>query len=316
MNIVVLDGYTLNPGDLSWDALSQFGDIEVFEHTEHDQIISRSRDADIILTNKAVITNKVIEHCPKLKYIGVTATGTNVVDMTAASSRNIVVTNVPAYGPDAVAQMVFALILQHSQQVSLHDEAVKQGQWSNARDFCFTLSPLMSLKGKTIGIVGYGDIGQQVATLALAFNMNVIITSGSKKTNLPLNVSWQPLEVLLTQADIVSLHCPLNETTDKLINSQSLGLLKPGALLVNTARGGLIDEDALALALNQHKLFAAVDVLSTEPPAKDNPLLSANNIVITPHIAWATIEARQNLLTIAVNNIEQFLQGKPCHQVN
>ncbi|MEZ9235624.1 D-2-hydroxyacid dehydrogenase [Shewanella sp. 10N.286.52.A9] len=316
MKIVVLDGYTLNPGDLSWDALSQFGDIEVFEHTEHDQIISRSRDADIILTNKAVITNKVIEHCPKLKYIGVTATGTNVVDMTAASSRNIVVTNVPAYGPDAVAQMVFALILQHSQQVSLHDEAVKQGQWSNARDFCFTLSPLMSLKGKTIGIVGYGDIGQQVATLALAFNMNVIITSGSKKTNLPLNVSWQPLEVLLTQADIVSLHCPLNETTDKLINSQSLGLLKPGALLVNTARGGLIDEDALALALNQRKLFAAVDVLSTEPPAKDNPLLSANNIVITPHIAWATIEARQNLLTIAVNNIEQFLQGKPCHQVN
>ncbi len=316
MKIVVLDGYTLNPGDLSWDALSQFGDIEVFEHTEHDQIISRSRDADIILTNKAVITNKVIEHCPKLKYIGVTATGTNVVDMTAASSRNIVVTNVPAYGPDAVAQMVFALILQHSQQVSLHDEAVKQGQWSNARDFCFTLSPLMSLKGKTIGIVGYGDIGQQVATLALAFNMNVIITSGSKKTNLPLNVSWQPLELLLTQADIVSLHCPLNETTDKLINSQSLGLLKPGALLVNTARGGLIDEDALALALNQHKLFAAVDVLSTEPPAKDNPLLSANNIVITPHIAWATIEARQNLLTIAVNNIEQFLQGKPCHQVN
>lgn len=316
MKIVVLDGYTLNPGDLSWDALSQFGDIEVFEHTEHDQIISRSRDADIILTNKAVITNKVIEHCPKLKYIGVTATGTNVVDMTAASSRNIVVTNVPAYGPDAVAQMVFALILQHSQQVSLHDEAVKQGQWSNARDFCFTLSPLMSLKGKTIGIVGYGDIGQQVATLALAFNMNVIITSGSKKTNLPLNVSWQPLELLLTQADIVSLHCPLNETTDKLINSQSLGLLKPGALLVNTARGGLIDEDALALALNQRKLFAAVDVLSTEPPAKDNPLLSANNIVITPHIAWATIEARQNLLTIAVNNIEQFLQGKPCHQVN
>ncbi|WP_394493982.1 D-2-hydroxyacid dehydrogenase [Shewanella sp. ENK2] len=316
MKIVVLDGYTLNPGDLSWDALSQFGDIEVFEHTVHDQIISRSRDADIILTNKAVITNKVIEHCPKLKYIGVTATGTNVVDMTAASSRNIVVTNVPAYGPDAVAQMVFALILQHSQQVSLHDEAVKQGQWSNARDFCFTLSPLMSLKGKTIGIVGYGDIGQQVATLALAFNMNVIITSGSKKTNLPLNVSWQPLELLLTQADIVSLHCPLNETTDKLINSQSLGLLKPGALLVNTARGGLIDEDALALALNQRKLFAAVDVLSTEPPAKDNPLLSANNIVITPHIAWATIEARQNLLTIAVNNIEQFLQGKPCHQVN
>ncbi|ARD21442.1 D-2-hydroxyacid dehydrogenase [Shewanella japonica] len=316
MKIVVLDGYTLNPGDLSWDALSQFGDIEVFEHTEHDQIISRSRDADIILTNKAVITNKVIEHCPKLKYIGVTATGTNVVDMTAASSRNIVVTNVPAYGPDAVAQMVFALILQHSQQVSLHDEAVKQGQWSNARDFCFTLSPLMSLKGKTIGIVGYGDIGQQVATLALAFNMNVIITSGSKKTNLPLNVSWQPLELLLTQADIVSLHCPLNETTDKLINSQSLGLLKPGALLVNTARGGLIDEDALALALNQRKLFAAVDVLSTEPPAKDNPLLSANNIVITPHIAWATIEARQNLLTIAANNIERFLQGKPCHQVN
>ncbi|GIU47662.1 D-2-hydroxyacid dehydrogenase [Shewanella sp. KT0246] len=316
MKIVVLDGYTLNPGDLNWAALSKLGDVEVFEHSHHEQIISRCEQADIILTNKALITNTVMQQCPKLKYIGVTATGTNVVDMKAATARNIVVTNVPAYGPDAVAQMVFALILQHAQQVSLHDSAVKQGQWTRSRDFCFTLSPLMSLKGKTIGIVGYGDIGQQVTKLALAFNMKVIITSGREKTGLPDNVTWLSLKGLLAQSDIISLHCPLNEATEKMINGDSLSLLKMGALLVNTARGGLIDEAALAQALNQHQLFAAVDVLSTEPPSDDNPLLSADNIVITPHIAWATIEARQNLLNIAVDNVQQFLNHSPVNQVN
>ncbi|MCC4831326.1 D-2-hydroxyacid dehydrogenase [Shewanella sp. 10N.7] len=316
MKIVVLDGYTLNPGDLKWASLSSLGEVEVFEHSSNDQIIPRSHRADIVLTNKAVISENVILQCPQLKYIGVTATGTNVVDMNAASERNIVVTNVPAYGPDAVAQMVFALILQHCQQVSLHDRAVKQGQWTSSRDFCFTLSPLMSLKGKTIGIVGYGDIGQQVAKLAIAFNMKVIITSGTEKTGLSDNVTWQPLASLLAQSDIISLHCPLNEATDKMINQGSLSLLKVGALLVNTARGGLIDEAALTQALNQQQLFAAVDVLSTEPPDKNNPLLSADNIIITPHIAWATIEARQNLLNIAVNNVKQFLNGSPINTVN
>ncbi|WP_153913571.1 D-2-hydroxyacid dehydrogenase [Shewanella sp. TC10] len=316
MKIVILDGYTLNPGDLSWSELSALGDVEAFEHSTVDQIIPRCHQADIVLTNKAVITEAILQQCSKLKYIGVTATGTNVVDMKAASARNIVVTNVPAYGPDAVAQMVFALILQHSQQVTLHDSAVKQGQWTQSRDFCFTLSPLMSLKGKTIGIVGFGDIGQQVANLALAFNMKVIITSGREKTGLADNISWQPLNSLLAQADIISLHCPLNEATDKMINADSLSLLKKGALLVNTARGGLIDEEALAKALSQQQLFAAVDVLSTEPPEKDNPLLSADNIIITPHIAWATIEARQNLLNIAVNNVKQFLNGSPINTVN
>ncbi|MCL1067161.1 D-2-hydroxyacid dehydrogenase [Shewanella olleyana] len=316
MKIVVLDGYTLNPGDLSWSELSALGDVDVFEHSTVDQIVPRCHQADIVLTNKAVISDAVLQQCSKLKYIGVTATGTNVVDVKAASARNVVVTNVPAYGPDAVAQMVFALILQHSQQVSLHDNAVKQGQWTQSRDFCFTLSPLMSLKGKTIGIVGFGDIGQQVAKLALAFNMKVIITSSREKTGLADNISWQPLDSLLTQADIISLHCPLNEATDKMINTDSLSLLKKGALLVNTARGGLIDEGALAQALSQQQLFAAVDVLSTEPPDKDNPLLSADNIIITPHIAWATIEARQNLLNIALNNVQQFLKGTPINTVN
>ncbi|WP_144213295.1 D-2-hydroxyacid dehydrogenase [Shewanella donghaensis] len=316
MKIVVLDGFTLNPGDLSWSSLAKLGDLTVYDHTDAADIIIRCQDAEVVLTNKAVIGADVIHHCPKLNYIGVTATGTNVVDINAAASRNIVVTNVPAYGPDAVAQMVFALILQHTQQVDLHHKAVNQGLWSQSRDFCFTLAPLTSLKNKTIGIVGYGDIGQQVAKLALAFNMNVIINTSARKSDLPDGIEWQPLGDLLVQSDIVSLHCPLNQATDNLINNQSLTLFKAKALLINTARGGLVDELALATALNANKLFAAVDVLSSEPPAVDNPLLSAKNIVITPHIAWATLEARSNLLDIAVNNVGQFLQGKNCNKVN
>lgn len=316
MKIVVLDGFTLNPGDLSWSSLAKSGELTVYEHTEAFEIIKRCQDAEMILTNKAVINADVIRQCPKLKYIGVTATGTNVVDMNAATSQNIVVTNVPAYGPDAVAQMVFALILQHTQQVDLHHKAVEQGQWTQSRDFCFTLAPLTSLKNKTIGIVGYGDIGQQVARLALAFNMKVLVNTSTRKSDLPEGVEWQSLASLFAQSDIVSLHCPLNQATDKMINSQSLELFKPNTLLVNTARGGLVDEQALAKKLNANLIFAAVDVLSTEPPAANNPLLSASNIVITPHIAWATIEARLNLLNIAVNNVEHFLQGEDSNRVN
>ncbi|MDO6773896.1 D-2-hydroxyacid dehydrogenase [Shewanella sp. 3_MG-2023] len=315
MKIVVLDGHTLNPGDLDWSSLAALGELSVYEHTMAADIISRSKDADIILTNKAVINAEVISQCPQLKYIGVTATGTNVVDIAAASAQQIVVTNVPAYGPDAVAQMVFALILQHTQQVDLHDKAVKKGQWSQSRDFCFTLSSLVSLKGKTMGVVGYGDIGQQVARLALAFNMNVLINTSTPKTDLPAGVQWQTLNKLLSQSDIVSLHCPLNQATDKMINAQSLELFKPNALLVNTARGGLVDEVALADALNDNRLSAALDVLSSEPPMADNPLLAAENTIITPHIAWATTEARQNLLNIAVDNVAQFLKNSPCNQV-
>ncbi|MGI2176235.1 D-2-hydroxyacid dehydrogenase [Shewanella ulleungensis] len=316
MKIVVLDGYTLNPGDLDWQALQAIGECEIYDHTLADEVVARCQGAQIVLTNKTILNAQTLSQLGQLRYIGVLATGTNVVDIHSASQHKITVTNIPAYGPDAVAQMVFAHILHHHQQVALHDQAVKMGQWSASRDFCFTLSPLTSLKGLTLGVVGYGDIGQQVATLGVAFGMNVLITSAQAKTGLPENIQWCERDTLLTQADIISLHCPLNAATKYMINSDSLRLLKPKCLLVNTARGDLINEVDLAYWLNQNNGFAAVDVLSTEPPSPDNPLLSAANITITPHIAWATLQARQNLLNIAINNVKQFQLGKTVNCVN
>ncbi|WP_418357398.1 D-2-hydroxyacid dehydrogenase [Shewanella basaltis] len=316
MKIVVLDGYTLNPGDLDWQALQAIGESEIYEHTLPSEVVARCAEAQIVLTNKTVLTAHTLSHLPQLNYIGVLATGTNVVDIQYATEHGICVTNIPAYGPDAVAQMVFAHVLHHYQQVALHDQAVKSGQWVSQRDFCFTLSPLTSLKGLTLGVVGYGDIGQQVANLGVAFGMRVLITTGKPKADLPGAITWCERDTLFQQADIISLHCPLNIATKHMINSNSLRLLKPGCLLVNTARGDLINEADLAQWLNQHKGVAAVDVLSTEPPSPDNPLLSAINITLTPHIAWATLQARQNLLNIAVNNIKQFLQGDVVNCVN
>ncbi|NKF49650.1 D-2-hydroxyacid dehydrogenase [Shewanella sp. WXL01] len=313
--LVVLDGHTLNPGDLDWQVLSECAEVEVYEHTAAGDLLARAQGAQLLLTNKTVIDRQCIAQLPQLKYIGVLATGTNVVDSKAAKQQGIVVTNVPAYGPDAVAQMVFAHILQHCQQVSLHDNAVKQGVWSRGRDFCFTLAPLTSLKDKVLGLVGYGDIGQQVANIALAFGMRVIISTPTPKTDLPQGISWSELDSVLTQADILSLHCPLTDDTKQLINPTSLDKLKPGCLLINTARGDLIDEAALAHWLNSGKGFAGLDVLSTEPPSADNPLLSASNVTITPHIAWATFEARRNLLSIAVDNVHGFLDGKSINCV-
>ena len=316
MKIVVLDGYTLNPGDLSWQALEALGECDIYDHTTLDQIVSRCQGAQIVLTNKTLLSDATLKQLPALTYIGVLATGTNVVDVDAATAQDIVVTNIPAYGPDAVAQMVFAHILHHKQQVALHDQAVKQGQWVTQRDFCFTLSPLTSLKGLTLGVVGYGDIGQQVAHLGAAFGMKVLITSAKPKTNLPDAIQWCERDNLLQQADIISLHCPLSAATKYMINSDSLRLLKPGCLLVNTARGDLINETDLAQWLNNGNGFAAVDVLSTEPPSSNNPLISAANITITPHIAWATLQARQNLLNIAVENVRHFQQGKVLNRIN
>ncbi|AZG74378.1 D-2-hydroxyacid dehydrogenase [Shewanella livingstonensis] len=316
MKIVVLDGYTLNPGDLSWQALEALGECDIYDHTTLDQIVIRCQGAHIVLTNKTLLSAATLKQLPALTYIGVLATGTNVVDVDAATAQGIVVTNIPAYGPDAVAQMVFAHILHHHQQVALHHQAVKAGQWAANRDFCFTLSPLTSLKGLTLGVVGYGDIGQQVANLGIAFGMKVLITTPQPKTNLPDAIQWCERDSLLKQADIISLHCPLNVGTRYMINRDSLGLLKPGSLVVNTARGDLINETDLAQWLNNGNGFAAVDVLSTEPPFSHNPLLSAANITITPHIAWATLQARQNLLNIAVENILNFQQGNVSNQVN
>lgn len=306
--LVVLDGFSLNPGDLSWDRLKALCDLTVYDRSM-DQLAQRCHGAKMILTNKTPITAELMASLPELNYIGILATGTNVVDLEAAKARGIVVTNVPAYGPDAVAQMVFAHILHHSQQLALHDAAVKAGECSQSEDFCFSLTQLVSLKGKRLGLVGFGDIATKVAKIALAFEMKVSVSRLNKHKPLPPEVEHLSLDSLLSTSDIISLHCPLTQETHQLINQARLKLIKPNALLINTARGGLIDEQALALALNQGRLFAGVDVLSAEPPKQDNPLLSARNISITPHIGWATYEARQQLLNIAIDNVASFLRS-------
>ncbi len=317
MLIVVLDGYALNPGDLSWQPLEEIGALECFERTAAQDVLARSKDAEVLFTNKTVLDAATLKQLPKLRYVGVLATGTNVVDIDAANALGIVVTNVPGYGPDAVAQMVFAHILHATQQVARHSDAVMQGKWSSSDDFCFTLSPLKSLKGKTLGLIGFGDIGRTVAQIALAFGMKVVVNTRNPNLKLPIGCAWLTQDELFRSADIVSLHCPLTDATDKFINQDVLSKMKRSAMLINTARGGLVDEAALADALIKREIaFCGVDVLSTEPPQADNPLLSAPNITISPHNAWATIEARQNLLNIAVNNLSVFLAGKTANRVN
>ncbi|GGI88627.1 glycerate dehydrogenase [Shewanella hanedai] len=320
MKIVILDGYTLNPGDLNWSGLSDFasaGEFTSFERTAESELLSRAKNAEILFTNKTVISANTLAELPKLKYIGVLATGTNVVDLVAAKQHGVVVTNVPGYGPDAVAQMVFSHILHHTQQVAVHHHAVVAGAWTECEDFCFTLSPLQSLKGKTLGLMGYGAIGQQVANIALAFGMTVLVNTRTPLLDLPVGVKWCKLDEMLPQVDILSLHCPLTQETDKIINRALLSLMRKTSILINTARGGLIDEAALSQALLDGEIAAAgVDVLSTEPPEKDNPLLTAVNISISPHNSWATREARQNLLNIAIENVAAFLNGKAKNRVN
>lgn len=317
MKLVVLDGYTLNPGDLDWQALAAFGELSVFERSAPEKVLIRSQDAEIIFTNKTALDAATLRQLPKLKYIGVLATGTNVVDLEIAKELGIVVTNVPGYGPDAVAQMVFAHILHATQQVALHSDAVKRGIWSESKDFCFTLTPLQSLKGKSLGLIGFGDIGKVVAQIGLAFGMAVLVNTRNPQVKLPDGCRWTEREVLFSQSDIISLHCPLTPNTDKLIDASVLEKMKSSAILINTARGGLIDEAALSAALELGAIaFAGVDVLSSEPPSQDNPLLRAKNISISPHNAWATIEARQNLLNIAVDNLSSFSQGQVKNRVN
>ncbi|WP_394146689.1 D-2-hydroxyacid dehydrogenase [Shewanella atlantica] len=323
MNIVVLDGYTLNPGDLDWQPLSGLakhdgeGTFHCYDRTSEAELISRASNADIIFTNKTPITAETLSQLPQLKYIGVLATGTNVVDLNFAAECGVVVTNVPGYGPDAVAQMVFAHILHHTQRVSMHHNAVTAGKWNGSEDFCFTLAPLQSLMGKTLGLMGYGAIGRQVANIALAFGMKVLVNTRKELTGLPRGVEWIGFDEMLPRVDILSLHCPLTEATAKLVDRKVLEKMRPSAILINTARGGLIDEVALKQALEQGEIAAAgVDVLSSEPPEADNPLLSAVNISITPHNAWATLEARQNLLDIAIANLQAFLSAKALNRVN
>ncbi|AFC29003.1 D-isomer specific 2-hydroxyacid dehydrogenase NAD-binding protein [Paenibacillus mucilaginosus 3016] len=318
MKIVVLDGYTLQQHDLSWVKLQTLGDVIVYDRTASEEIITRAQDADIILTNKTPLTAETLEQLPNLRYIGVLATGYNIVDVETARKRGIPVTNVPTYGTNSVAQFVFALILELVQQVGIHASSVASGEWAACPDFSFTRTPLMELAGKTIGLIGLGKIGHQTAVIARAFGMNVIAAGSGRRSPTPVKgIEWVDLPQLLTRADVVSLHCPLTPDTFQLINKDRLKLMKSSSYLINTSRGQIIAEQDLADALHNGKLAgAALDVLSIEPPPQDHPLLHAPNCIITPHIAWASKEARERLMDTAVENVRQFQAGALIHVVN
>jgi len=317
MRIVVLDGYTLNPGDLSWGRLETLGECTVYDRTAPEDIVERVGEGEIVLTNKTILSADILRHLTRLRYIGVLATGYNVVDVEAAGERGIPVTNVPSYGTRSVAQMVFAHLLNLTQHVAHHARTVRDGRWAACPDFCYWDMPLLELAGLTLGIVGFGRIGRAVAGLARAFGMKVIVYDVIVPAEMPDGCRMAELEDVFREADVLSLHCPLTPRTEKLINAERLALMKPTAFLVNTSRGPLIDEPDLAQALNAGRLAGAgLDVLSTEPPAADNPLLTAKNCYITPHIAWATRSARQRLLSIAIDNVAAFVAGKPQNVVN
>ncbi len=317
MRIVVLDGYTLNPGDLSWADLEALGPLTVYDRTPPAETAARAAAAEIVLTNKTVLSREILLRLPQLRYIGVLATGYNNVDVDAARQRHIPVSNVPDYGPASVAQMAFAHLLNLTQHVAQHARSVAAGGWSRSLDFCYWDVPLCELAGLTMGIVGFGRIGRTAALVARAFGMNVLAHDVAPPGELPEGVQFVGLEELFRQSDVVTLHCQLTPATDKLVNAQRLAMMKPSAYLINTARGPLVDEAALAEALNAGRLAGAgLDVLSTEPPPADNPLLTAKNCYITPHIAWATRAARQRLLDTAVANLRAFLAGTPQNVVN
>lgn len=316
--IVVLDGYTTNPGDISWKGIERFGELTVYDRTAPEDIVERIADAGIVFTNKTPLTKEIISASPKLRFIGVLATGFNVVDIEEARRRGIVVSNVPGYSTGAVAQLVFALLLEVCHHVGHHSEAVHAGRWSKSADFSFWDHPLIELAGKTMGIVGYGRIGQAVARLAQAFGMQVLAYSRSTKPGTQEDgLRFVTLDELLGESDIISLHCPLTDATQGLINKDSLGKMKQSAILINTGRGPLVVEQDLADALNAGRIYAAgLDVVSREPMTSDNPLIGARNCFITPHIAWAPRETRQRLMDIAADNLKGFLNGTPIHVVN
>lgn len=317
MKIVVLDGYTLNPGDISWDGLRALGETKIYDRTGPGEIVHRAADAEAIYTNKACIGPSEIDVLPKLRFIGVLATGYNVVDIDYARKKGITVCNIPTYGTASVAQFVFALLLELCHHVGHHSNRVRGDAWASSQDFCFWDYPLIELHGKTLGIVGCGRIGMETAKLGAAFGMKLLgYDSRPVTTDLP-GFAQVSFPELLSRSDVVSLHCPLFESNRGMLGEEALALMKPTAFLINTARGPLIQETALANALREGRLAGAgVDVLSTEPPSSDNPLLTAPNCIITPHIAWATKEARQRLMAMAVDNLASFLAGKPQNVVN
>jgi len=316
--MVVLDGYTLNPGDLSWDSLIEFGDLTVYDRTPIHQIVERSEGTGILFTNKTPLGRDEFKELPALEYIGVLATGYNIVDTKAAREHGIVVTNVPAYGAYSVAQMTFALLLELCHYVQRHSDSVMDGKWARSEDFCYWDYPLVELSGKTLGIIGFGSIGRKVCDIATAFGMEILgaDTLQSDQSHRK-NFKWVEVPELLVQADVVSMHCPLTSETEGLINRDSLRTMKHSAFLINTSRGPIVVDSDLADALNEGIIAAAgLDVLSVEPPSQYNPLFKARNCIITPHIAWATKEARTRLMDIAVQNLEAFLSGSPINKVN
>ena len=316
MKIVVLDGYTLNQGERDWEELNELGDVTVHDRTEPDEVIRRAEGAEVLLTNKVVLDRSTIEHLPDLKYIGVLATGYNIIDLNAARERGIVVTNIPAYSTDSVVQMAFAHILNITLRVGHYAHEVHNGVWSAQPDFSYRDTPLIELKGKRIGLVGFGHIGQAMAKVALAFGMKVVVCPHKMDTKLPREYEKAKLNDVFSTCDIVSLHCPLTSETKEMVNSFRLSLMKQGAILINTGRGGLIDEKALERALLSGKLLGAgLDVLSSEPPSAGNPLLKLNNCFITPHIAWATHEARERLMAQVVENLKAWMDGTPINNV-
>lgn len=316
--IVVLDGYTENPGDLSWSGLEALGELKVYDRTTVDQIAARIGDAEYIYTNKTPITRETLDACPNIKFIGVLATGYDVVDVQAAKEKGITVTNIPTYGTTAVAQFVFALLLEICHHAGAHSEAVKAGEWSRCPDFCFWNYPLIELAGKTFGIIGFGRIGQATAKIAVAFGMKVIAFDEYPDKSLETeDIKLVSLDEVLSRSDVISLHCPLLPSTRGIINKDTIARMKDGVVIINTARGPLIAEEDLKEALDSGKVYAAaVDVVSKEPIRPDNVLLACKNCIITPHIAWAPKESRQRLMDIAVDNLKQFLKGNPVNVVN
>lgn len=316
MKIVVLDGRTVNKGDLSWEGLKALGECTIHEATSPGEIAERCKEADAVLTNKVPFDGETLMALPNLKYIGVLATGYNIIDTEVARKRGVIVTNIPSYSTRSVVQMVFAHLLNITNHAAHYTDEVREGAWSSCSDFCFWDTPLIELADKTFGIVGLGNIGMAVAHVAHAFGMKVIVSTSKKKEELPDFITPVEKETLFKESDVLSLHCPLTATTKGFVNAETLEWMKPTAILINTGRGPLIDEQAVADALNSGSLSAAgVDVLSTEPPTANNPLLTAKNCHFTPHIAWATKEARIRLMDIAINNLKAYQNGKPIHVV-
>ena len=317
MKIVILDAYTIDQGELAWDKLNELADVETYERTSPDEVVARCKGAEIVLTNKVVLDAPVLNMLPRLQYIGVLATGYNVVDLEVASRQNIVVTNIPAYSTESVAQMVFCHLLNIVSRVDHYATENRSGRWTNSPDFCYLDHNLFELHGKKMGIVGLGNTGMATARIAACFGLQVLAYTSKDEDELPYGIKKTDLDTLFGQCDIVSLHCPLTEDTHHLVNAQRLATMKSSAILINTGRGPLIDDVAVAEALNNNQLAAyGADVLTTEPPSADNPLLTAKNCYLTPHIAWATREARQRLINICTENVRAYLDGEAINQVN